>query len=241
MDEAWVLEQLDSFIAHTVPTPDNAAFDRGGLWSGESSDTVVGEWHVVEQIVDAVIPGWRSQPEPETDRPGWERWSYERHFAIKARAEVAVSATIREKLGDTAPKLSASSMHPWIWDAARSLWQSRHFRHAVSNAAVKVNAETQNKLGRRDISETDLLKQALSDNEASADSPRLRLAGDDGGRTAQNVRRGARAFAEGCFAAIRNPASHDYLDEMAEAEALEQLAAFSLLARWVDGATIDRG
>jgi hypothetical protein len=46
------------------------------------------------------------------------------------------------------------------------------------------------------------------------------------------------ALAEGCFAAIRNPASHDALDELPEQEALEQLAALSVLARLVDSSTV---
>lgn len=59
------------------------------------------------------------------------------------------------------------------------------------------------------------------------------------GTVGATVLPGVRAFAEGCFAAIRNPNSHeDGLPELPEHEALEQLAAFSLLARWVDGATV---
>ena len=41
----------------------------------------------------------------------------------------------------------------------------------------------------------------------------------------------------GCFAGIRNPLAHD-LGELSEDEALEQLAAFSVLARWVDDAAV---
>jgi hypothetical protein len=39
------------------------------------------------------------------------------------------------------------------------------------------------------------------------------------------------ASAAGCYAAIRNPASHDALDELDEGEALEQQAAFSVPPR----------
>lgn len=48
------------------------------------------------------------------------------------------------------------------------------------------------------------------------------------------------AFGEGCFAGIRNPNSHEAdLPELPEHEALEQLAAFSVLAPWVDAATVE--
>ncbi|MGD0372939.1 MAG: TIGR02391 family protein [Candidatus Dormibacteria bacterium] len=41
-------------------------------------------------------------------------------------------------------------------------------------------------------------------------------------------------------AALRNPPSHDPQGDLGEQEALEQLAAFSLLARWVSRANVLR-
>ncbi|MFI8767403.1 TIGR02391 family protein [Streptomyces sp. NPDC053792] len=64
---------------------------------------------------------------------------------------------------------------------------------------------------------------------------------DDGSDTFRSVHRGAAAFAEGCFAGIRHPNSHEAgLPELPEHEALEQLASFSVLARWVDQASVER-
>ncbi|MFC9454469.1 TIGR02391 family protein [Streptomyces sp. NPDC056983] len=137
--------------------------------------------------------------------------------------------------------MSADAMHPWVWEGAKSLWQSGHYREAVGAAARKVNAETQNKLGHRRNSETDLFKQALSPDQPKAETPRLRLPPNDGSKSFLSIQRGVMAFAEGCYAAIRNPISHDAdLPELAEAEALEQLAAFSFLARKVSEASIER-
>jgi hypothetical protein len=84
---------------------------------------------------------------------------------------------------------------------------------------VKVNAETQNKLSVRDQSETALFQMAFSHDEPAAGKPRVRLPEDDGGKTALSVRRGMMVFAEGCYAAIRNPASHDPQEELSEQEA----------------------
>ena len=128
-------------------------------------------------------------------------------------------------------------MHRWVWEGGRSLWQSRHFGEAVEAAAKKLNAETQNKIGRRDVSESDLFNQAFSDDPPQPGKPRLRLPSDDDGRTAKSMRRGIRAFADGCFAAVRNPIAHDGA-ELSETIALEQLAALSMLARWVDSAVL---
>ncbi|WP_223163342.1 TIGR02391 family protein [Mycolicibacter arupensis] len=48
-------------------------------------------------------------------------------------------------------------------------------------------------------------------------------------------------FGSGCFRAIRNPVGHLPNDEveMSEQEALERLAALSLLARFIDDAEIE--
>jgi hypothetical protein len=40
-------------------------------------------------------------------------------------------------------------------------------------------------------------------------------------------------FSQGCFMAIRNPATHSMSDTSAQ-EALEHLAILSTLARWID-------
>ncbi|PYE14990.1 uncharacterized protein Ymh [Williamsia limnetica] len=53
--------------------------------------------------------------------------------------------------------------------------------------------------------------------------------------------RGVRFFGCGCFGAIRNPLGHLPNDEIEldEQTALEQLAALSLFARWVDQADLE--
>ena len=53
------------------------------------------------------------------------------------------------------------------------------------------------------------------------------------------MQRGARTFAEGVFAGIRNPLAHEADQEMPEQQALEYLAALSVLARWVDESTVE--
>jgi hypothetical protein len=95
-------------------------------------------------------------------------------------------------------------------------------------AAIRTNFETQTKVGRMDLSETALFDEAFSHDAPKEGAPRLRLAEDDGGKTYQNVHRGARAFAEGLYTAIRNPGMHTPppADGGEEQLALEQLAAF---------------
>ena len=50
---------------------------------------------------------------------------------------------------------------------------------------------------------------------------------------------GAMDFGAGCFEGIRNPAAHDEKHEWSEVEALEHLTSFSVLARWIDSASVE--
>jgi hypothetical protein len=201
---------------------------------------IIASAHVMEKILDRVLPRWKTEV-PDDRNESVNRWCQHREAAQRADAALQRDAEIRECLGDDAPQLSAATMHPWVWQGARALWQSGHFREAVTAAARKINAETQNKVGRRDVSETALFQSVFSKDAPKPGQPRLRLMVDDGSDTFRSVHRGAAAFAEGCYAGIRNPNSHeDGLPELPEHEALEQLAVFSVLARWVDTATVAR-
>jgi len=96
----------------------------------------------------------------------------------------------------------------------------------------------QNKVGRRDLSETDLFKQSFSLDDPKPGNARLRRMKDDGSDTYRSVQRGAMNLAEGVFAGIRNPLSHEADQELSEQEALEYLAALSVLARWIDASDV---
>lgn len=240
MDVEWALAELRGFIELTIlvqppPIPGVTVLGDRRHVKGPAS-AVVASAQVVEQILDRALPDWRSSV-PEDTR---SRWQQERQAAQRAVVQLERAAEVAEKLGDNAPHLNAGRMHPWAWEGARSLWQSGHYREAVRAALVKINAEAQNRLGRRDLSETTLFQQAYSTDDAKPGQPRLRLPEDDGGKTALSVRRGVVALAEACYAALRNPVSHDVLDELGEEEALEQLAAASLLARFVDRSIVVR-
>lgn len=236
----WALEELDRFITQTVMT--NNSFSANGIVSisnksstAASDADVAKQAQIVEQILDRVLPRWRT----EIELSKINRWTRHREAAIRAREEIVRREEMRTNLGDDAPEISAADLHPWVWSGARSLWQSGHFRSAVEDAAKKVNAETQNKLGRRDLSETKLFQEAFSEKPAEAGKPRLRRMQPDGSDTYKSVQRGAMALAEGIYAGIRNPFNHESPEDIDEQTALEYLAALSVLARWVDGSTVE--
>lgn len=238
MNTEWAIEQLDDFIRATtvtyVPSPPNSVgFHR--YKTATSEDEVVKRAQVVEQILDRVVPDWGSQ----IKRKDRQKWSVHYEASVRARETLLRADEVRKNLGEDAPDLSAAELHPWIWSGAKSLWRSGHYREAVEGAIKKLNAETQNKVGRRDLSETKLFQESFSADEPKAGKARLRRMKDDGSDTYKSVQRGAMALAEGVFAGIRNPLSHEADQELSEQEALEYLAMLSVLARWVEASEIE--
>ncbi|EHI41312.1 hypothetical protein OPAG_08131 [Rhodococcus opacus PD630] len=136
-------------------------------------------------------------------------------------------------LTSDAPTLPADRLHQWVWEAARTFWDSKHFRAAVDAAANAVNAHTQAKVGRRDIFDCDLMNQVFTEKPKPG-ALHLRLPGDLTDQTVASRSRALRPFAEGCFAGIRNPAAHEHGPDWSEQKALESLAALSILARWIE-------
>lgn len=240
LNHEWAIKEIDQFLRVT----DQVGYDNsgGGIvvlgthmrgTQTEASQRA----HVVEQILDRVLPGWR-QSRPEKD----VKFTWLRDQASRATAAMQRAAELAENLGDNAPDMDAANLHPWAWENGRSFWSTGHYHQAVMQAAIRVNAETQAKLGRMDVSETALFNEAFSMDAPKEGTARLRLTADDGGKTYQNLHRGARSFADGLYTAIRNPGMHKPHEARGGEEqlALEQLAAFSLLARWVDQADVHR-
>jgi Protein of unknown function (Hypoth_ymh) len=236
MDRDWVREQLQQFgqlcqhYERTIPP---------GEWAGDE---------------DLRLRMWRAQPtirrifetlDPEL-AGGFELGS----LAGEAHAQTLVARAMgilddadewAVRLRPEAPTLPADEFHRWVWDAARTFWESRHYRAAVDAAATAINAHTQTKIRRTDISDDDLMNQAFTEKPKTG-QPYLRLPGDDTKDTTLKSRNNAlRPFAAGCFAGIRNPATHEHGLDWSQQKALENLAALSILARWIDECEVRYG
>ena len=138
--------------------------------------------------------------------------------------------------GPAGPTLAAIGLHRWVWDAAASLWDGGHYDSAVHAAYMAVERQTQVSISRLDLDGKALYGQAFSIKEAKPGEQRLRF--PDINRTEEPKRwtsahEGAHNLGMGCAQGIRNPQAHPSPD-LTEQEALEQLAALSVLARWVD-------
>ncbi len=134
------------------------------------------------------------------------------------------------------PTLAASGLHPWVWNAVASLWGDGHYEPAVHQAGLAIQLQTQLKVSRRDLHGKDLYAQAFSVKEPTSKMQRLRFLHIDKNERPDDwtsAHEGAMHLGMGCAQGIRNPQAHPS-DDITEQEALEQLAALSVLARWVD-------
>lgn len=237
LNTEWALAELDKFIQQTVMhNGSGAGFITTSDVTAAPDVEVTRQAPIVERILGRVLPGWRTDVPSNSAN---NRWARHREAALRAREILVREREVRANLGDDAPEISAARLHPWAWSGASSLWASGHYREAVGGAARKLNAETQNKVGRRDLSETKLFQEAFTDKAAEPGKARLRRITPDSSDTYKSVQRGAMALAEGIFAGIRNPLSHEADQELDEQVALEYLAALSVLARWVDESTVE--
>ena len=150
------------------------------------------------------------------------------------RGTLLYEEEISKNLHPETPRLHAEQLHPWVWKGAVSLWQSGHYADAVGGAAKMVNAELQNKVGRRDISDAHLCAESFSLKDADPKTPRLRFSGDRSSESWRARQEGAVSFSRGAFMAVRNPIAHQNSEDIAEHNALELLAIFSVISRWVE-------
>ena len=190
---------------------------------------------VMRRIADAFEPGLTQSFAPNQRRTGWT-WANAREATPQLLGLLRAQAELDEMLGPQGPELYAARLHSWVWSAAESLWSDGHYRAAVQTAATAVDSHLQAKLGRYDTGGSDLVTQAFTLDVPTSGRPRLRFDRfTEGSPSYRDAHEGAMAFGRGCMMAIRNLVTH-LTDELDEQVALEQLAALSVLARWIDEA-----
>lgn len=235
IDRDAVIAELESFVRQTEPVRGHGTFvaePRCGFDGAKALE------ERVRPILDALYPEWRA----ENSESSYEVSAQERSACTRLISRLRNSDGISELLRgvDSAPRFAASSLHELVWRAAAPQWELDHRHDAVLAAAKAVNSLLQRKLGRRDVSEVKLVQEAFSEKPPSADRARLRFddVGDD--QTKESLREGVMSFGVGCFKAIRHPLGHRPEEEieLGEQAALERLAALSLLARWIDEASL---
>ena len=232
-------EQLTKFVDETRPINQSG----NGLLTARTAPEcgrprAIELVEVVRPILRRLYPEWESEnPSSKNDE-----FKSERDGSRRLLARLDHLDEVNTRLGgeDLSPRIMASSLHHIIWGAAETQWTLGQRHEAVLAAAKAVNSQLQAKVSRRDVSEADLVKQAFSDKPPEPGKPRLRFNSIEDEKTRESMRGGTLEFGSGCFRAIRNPVGHlpNEEIEMTEQEALERLAALSLLARFVDDADV---
>lgn len=135
--------------------------------------------------------------------------------------------------------IDVAGLHPWVSDAAARLWTNGHRQQAVQAAATAVEQWLRAKLDVHKGPAASLVASAFSPTAPATGSPRLRFQAFDpaGSDSWKNAHEGASAFGRGVMLRIRNLYTH--ATGGSEQEDLEALAALSLLARWIDEATVE--
>lgn len=239
MDVEWVRRQLTGFVEETRPVNQSG---KGYITLGTAP--TCGRPKAIE-LVEMIRPILRRlYPEWESENPGDEyEFVSERDASRRLLARLDHLDEVHIRLGgeDQSPRITALSLYHLIWGAAETQWTLGQPHEAVLAAAKAVNSQLQAKVSRRDVSEADLVKQAFSEKAPEPGKPRLRFNAIEDEKTRESMRGGALKFGSGCFCAIRNPVGHlpNEQIEMTEHEALERLAALSLLARFIDDADVE--
>jgi uncharacterized protein (TIGR02391 family) len=240
VDLIGITAELKEFVHQAKPVNDS-----GNGFITASCSPACGRPHAIElgervlPILTALYPKWRDEnPENRNFEFGAIRDASQRLLARISSYEQVEKLLIGH---DASPRLSGSELHELVWRAASAQWSTGHLQEAVLAASKAVNSMLQSRLGRRDISDVKLVRETFSDSPPTADKPRLRFVAIEDDQTRESMRQGVMSFGAGCFQAIRNPVGHLPNDEheLSEQEALERLAALSLLARWIEQAEIE--
>ena len=84
-----------------------------------------------------------------------------------------------------------------------------------------------------------MCQEAFSEGDPKPGRLRLKFSDDRTTDTWKALQGGARSFGAACFTAICNPVAHEHDYLLSTQEALERLAALSVLARWIDQCEVE--
>jgi hypothetical protein len=188
----------------------------------------VGAW-LDDQLYVGPSEDERERAESLLARQGW--------FVKDGR--LVVGAPVRKRRDPSTPAPALDELHAFVWAAAQPQWKAGHLHDAVMAASKAVNSMLESKVGRSDLSEVKLVTEAFSE-KPPVGARRVRFPDIQSEQTRASFTAGVLSFGVGCFKAIRNPLGHlpDDQHDITEQEALEQLAAWSLFARWIERARV---
>ena len=239
MDHAYAIEKLAKFLdgvnQHLADL--DVAYDTEGMALPDPPQYLELEEVRARLIESAYVPNLGGYIVEHSGQR--ERWWIAREAAIQALGRAQPAEEIAAFLRPTSPSLAADALHSWVWEPAAQLWAAEAHQDAVLAAARTVNRRLQQKLNRHDIGETDLCMQSFDMKDPAEGKPRLRFDGDRNTQTWKARQDGAKYTSAGAFLAIRNLAAHQDVVSWTEQEALEYLATFSVISRWIEECAVE--
>jgi Protein of unknown function (Hypoth_ymh) len=136
------------------------------------------------------------------------------------------------RVAPDAPTLMADQMHPTIWTAAATVWNTDEFKVAVEHAAASLSAHIKQR-AESHLTERELVQHVFSPDPPKEGQTRLHFPGNQNEKTWKSRQFGLQLIAQGAFAGLRNVAVHD-TTEWTQQVALENLAVLSIVARWAE-------
>ena len=251
MDHMWAANQLRVFVIKidqllklaSQSLPERVSAQTVGVTPDIVADELITLDPVMRDLMNAARPGYGdyvSLEDAQAVPRSADYWELNvKPWALRAIGIHTFGAEAAERLRPDSPDLAAENFHSWVWKAAAPMWEASSKQAAVLAAAQSVNARLQQKLSRRDTADAKLCREAFSLNDAVPGQPLLRFPGDQTSETWRSRQNGAMQLGAGCFDGIRNPAAHEHRLQLPDQVALEQIAAFSVLARWIEECTVE--
>lgn len=261
MDHVWAARELDNFLRvidalrtlHLIEgqeflTEDDAQIRDNIIEIRRHAEDIVADLVSMDPamriLMEAARPGLGIYAVPPEG--GWSvsdpyYWhNIVRLSALRAKGMHERGAEAQKRMRPDSPELAADQFHPWVWEAAAPMRNAGSRQESVHAAARSVNARLQQRLDRHDVADAKLCREAFSLSDAASGHARLRFSGDGTSETWRSRQNRGIQFGAGCFEGIRNPAAHQHGLDLSEQVALEQLAALSLLSRWIEECEVER-
>ncbi|MCX5234411.1 TIGR02391 family protein [Streptomyces prunicolor] len=236
MDHAYAISTLEAFLVRVNNHLSLIAqWESAWEWPKAPDDLLLQEVQA-RRIENAYKPGLGDYEFTVNEQ---DHWDAARRAAIGALGRASTADEYAAFLRPTSPSLAADALHPWVWEPAAPLWAAEAHQDAVLAAARTVNRRLQQKLNRHGIGESTLCMQSFDPTSPTEGKPRLRFDGDRDTPTWKARQEGAKYLSAGAFLGIRNLAAHEEQVTWTQQEALEYLATFSVIARWIEECTVE--
>ena len=230
MDYEAALARLDRLASDIEAYVYASEFNRDDYEELENLDMKILEGvEVAQHVAYEVGMQWTAKTAYNVGHP--ERWDRSHAQLRRVRAKVATAEEIAQIKGPKGPSMSATGLHPAIWNAALDLWSNEHHREAVQAAATALDLMTSAKTGTN-LSGKELFQEVFSSSHPKPGKARLRFAEIPvtEKHTWTNQHEGSRNLPLGAMQLIRNMTTHS-LDPLDPNVAFEYLAVLSVVAR----------